>query len=111
MHRSDTQDGNKPGKTMGEVLVSQKETWDVLKGKENPLRNLGKLTSVRGKDYNAGDAEGTITSQTDRQTSEGSGVTSGTGTGCWAEIQGKSDKDTPRCLPGPLFSGSPTYLV
>lgn len=68
--RSDTQDGNKPGETMDEVPVSQKETWDVLKGKENPLRNLGKLKLVRGKDYNAGDREGTITSKTDRAARE-----------------------------------------
>lgn len=67
---------------MDEVPFSQKETWDVLKGKENPLKNLGKLKLVRGKDYNAGDREGTIASKTDRQTSEGSGVTLGTGTGC-----------------------------
>lgn len=89
--------------------------WDVLKGKENPLRHLGKLKWVRGKDYNAGDTQGIITSKTDRQTDQGGkrsyfryrdGLLSGNS----RRPLGKSDKDThPSLFASPSFQQFPYF--
>lgn len=81
-HRSHTQDGHKPGETMDEVLISRKEMWNGLKGQENPLRNLGKTQVGSWEGLRRRGQGGDNYIKTDRQTSEGSGVTSGTGTGC-----------------------------